>query len=235
MLYSLCLWCTALTLSVLKKWCFTQTHMVGAQWFSGRMLDSRPRGCGFEPHRRHCIVSLSKNINPSLVLVQPRKTRPFITERLLMGRKESNQTNQTNTYLKLQRYTTLKHWFDTYHDTDRSIRLISIRFRQAAFFKILITTWRKTLARYRGIHVPETKVFPHFWLEMSGFMQKILTHLHIVNNVDDKTIREYWLACRLEVSQSNYVFHHKSGKAIKLKSVTKADTTNIASNRKCKK
>ena len=30
---------------------------------------------------------------PSLVLVQPRKTRPYITERLLMGRKESNQTN----------------------------------------------------------------------------------------------------------------------------------------------
>ena len=33
-------------------------------------------------------------LNPSLVLVQPRKTRPFITERLLMGRKESNQTNK---------------------------------------------------------------------------------------------------------------------------------------------
>ena len=59
-----------------------------------RVLDSRPKGRGFEPHRRHCVVSLSKNINPSLVLVQPRKTRPFITERLLMGRKESNQTNK---------------------------------------------------------------------------------------------------------------------------------------------
>ena len=57
-----------------------------------RVLDSRPRGCRLEPHQRHCVVSLSKNINPSLVLVQPRKTRPFITERLLMGRKESNQT-----------------------------------------------------------------------------------------------------------------------------------------------
>ena len=61
---------------------------------SGRVLDSRPKGRGFEPHRRHCVVSLSKNINPSLVLVQPRKIRPFITERLLMGRKESNQTNK---------------------------------------------------------------------------------------------------------------------------------------------
>ena len=69
------------------------TYVLGAQWLSGRVLDSRPRGRGFEPHRRHCVVSLSKNINPSLVLVQPRKTRPFITERLLMGRKAPNQTN----------------------------------------------------------------------------------------------------------------------------------------------
>ena len=26
----------------------------------GRVLESRPRGRGFEPHRRHCVVSLSK-------------------------------------------------------------------------------------------------------------------------------------------------------------------------------
>ena len=29
----------------------------GAQWLSGRVLDSRPRGHGFEPHRRHCVVA----------------------------------------------------------------------------------------------------------------------------------------------------------------------------------
>ena len=73
----------------------TYISLIGTQWLSGRVLDSRPRGRGFEPHRRHCVVSLSKNINPSLVLVQPRKTRPFITERLLMGRKESNKNKQT--------------------------------------------------------------------------------------------------------------------------------------------
>ena len=39
-------------------------------------------------------MSLSKNINPSLVLVQSRKTRPYITDRLLMGCKETNQTKQ---------------------------------------------------------------------------------------------------------------------------------------------
>ena len=48
----------------------------------------------FKPHQGHCLVSLSKNFNPSLVLVQPRKTRPFITERLMMGCKKSNQTNK---------------------------------------------------------------------------------------------------------------------------------------------
>ena len=28
---------------------------------SGRVLDSRPRGPGFEPHRRHCIVVLEQD------------------------------------------------------------------------------------------------------------------------------------------------------------------------------
>ena len=27
-----------------------------AQWLCGGVLDSRPRGCGFEPHRRHCVL-----------------------------------------------------------------------------------------------------------------------------------------------------------------------------------
>ena len=64
----------------------------GAQWLSGRVFDLLSMGCGLEPHGHHCVVSLSKNINPSLVLVQSRKT--LITERLLMGRKESNQTKK---------------------------------------------------------------------------------------------------------------------------------------------
>ena len=49
--------------------------------------------------QRACLFKLpltsARHISPSLVLVQPRKTRPYITERLLMGRKESNQTNKT--------------------------------------------------------------------------------------------------------------------------------------------
>ena len=30
------------------------------QCLSGRVLDSRPRGCRFQPHQHYCIVSLSK-------------------------------------------------------------------------------------------------------------------------------------------------------------------------------
>ena len=33
----------------------------GAQWLSGRVLDSRPKGHGFEPHQRHCIVVLEQD------------------------------------------------------------------------------------------------------------------------------------------------------------------------------
>ena len=33
----------------------------GAQWLSGRVLDSRPKGRGFEPHRRHCFVVLEQD------------------------------------------------------------------------------------------------------------------------------------------------------------------------------
>ena len=65
-------------------------HKQGAQWLSGRVLDSRPRGLttvsAFGPWARH--------IYHSLVLVQSRKNRPCLSERLLMGRKESNQTNK---------------------------------------------------------------------------------------------------------------------------------------------
>ena len=32
-----------------------------AQWLSGRVLDSRPKGRGFKPHRRHCVVVLEQD------------------------------------------------------------------------------------------------------------------------------------------------------------------------------
>ena len=58
--------------------------------------ESRPRGCGFESHRRHCDVVFEQDtfILALIVLVQPRKTHSCLTERLLMKRKESNQTSK---------------------------------------------------------------------------------------------------------------------------------------------
>ena len=94
--------CLILVQSILNK-SENATLILGAQWLSDRALDSRPKGRGFKAHRRHCVVSLTMHINPSLVLVQPRKTRPFITERLLMGRKKTNQTNKQNLYF-LRKY-----------------------------------------------------------------------------------------------------------------------------------
>ena len=36
------------------------SDFTGAQWLSGRVLDPRQKGRMFEPHWRHCVVSLSK-------------------------------------------------------------------------------------------------------------------------------------------------------------------------------
>ena len=81
---------TSWLLFVIFNYVFVTFPCGGAQWLSGRVLDSRPRGRGFEPHRRYCVVVLEQD----LVLVQPRKTRPCLTERLLMRRKKSIKTNK---------------------------------------------------------------------------------------------------------------------------------------------
>ena len=112
--------------------------MLGAQWLSGRVLDSRPKGRGFEPHRRHCVVSLSKNINPSLVLVQPRKTRPFITERLLMGRKESNQTNKQTNKNKMHVYANGITWVVDDYSSHNIFALFVLYFVCFSLFVIVV-------------------------------------------------------------------------------------------------
>ena len=45
---------------LLNQYTISTTHK-GAQWLSGRVLDSRPKGRGFEPHRRHCVVVLEQD------------------------------------------------------------------------------------------------------------------------------------------------------------------------------
>ena len=46
---------------LLTRLIFVTDKEKGAQWLSGRVLDSRPKGRGFEPHRRHCVVVLEQD------------------------------------------------------------------------------------------------------------------------------------------------------------------------------
>ena len=50
------------SLPILVWWDSQIKHSLtyGVQWFSGRMLGLRPMDYGFDPHRRHCVVSLTK-------------------------------------------------------------------------------------------------------------------------------------------------------------------------------
>ena len=36
-------------------------HFAGNAVLSGRVLDSRPKGRGFEPHQRHCVVVIEQD------------------------------------------------------------------------------------------------------------------------------------------------------------------------------
>ena len=69
-------------------------YSVGSRERSGSMVEclTRDRGAAgsTSPASLRC-GPWARHIYPSLVLVQPRKTRPCLTERLLMGRKESNK------------------------------------------------------------------------------------------------------------------------------------------------
>ena len=44
-------------------------YLRGAQWFRGRVLKVRSRGCWFELQQRHCVVTLSKTLYPLLISV----------------------------------------------------------------------------------------------------------------------------------------------------------------------
>ena len=47
--------------NTIRAWIQIRYGLDLAQWLSGRVLDSRPKGCGLEPHRRHCVVVLEQD------------------------------------------------------------------------------------------------------------------------------------------------------------------------------
>ena len=52
---------------------------------SGRVLDWRLRGCGFEPHQKHCVMSLSKTLYSQLSTGLTNEDLSDMTEKLLTG------------------------------------------------------------------------------------------------------------------------------------------------------
>ena len=62
---------------------------------SGSVVECLTRDWRAAPASLRC-GPWARHIYPSLVLVQPRKTRPCLTERLLMGLKKSNQTKHVS-------------------------------------------------------------------------------------------------------------------------------------------
>ena len=86
-----------ITIILLPLSCLPFTPLLGAQWLSAwrETEGSRVRASPAWPH----CGPWARHIYPSLVLVQPRKTRPCLTETILMERKESNQTNKQNSTL----------------------------------------------------------------------------------------------------------------------------------------
>ena len=68
------------------KWMQSVTSRIqGPQWLSGTLLDYRLRGSRFGLTGVTSLCLKEKLIKPCLLLVQPRKTCPDITETLLTG------------------------------------------------------------------------------------------------------------------------------------------------------
>ena len=63
-------------------------------WLSGRVLDSRPRRCGFEPH---CVVSLSKT-HKSLLSSGSAQEDPSQSNWKIVDWDVKNEIKQTNNW-----------------------------------------------------------------------------------------------------------------------------------------
>ena len=89
---------------------------------------TQDQGAGASPASL-CFVLEQDKFNPSLVLVQPRKSSPYITERLLMGHKESNQ--------KLEDLKVLRRSPDLLNDVKIGQGQLQLIMKQILFYHIL--------------------------------------------------------------------------------------------------
>ena len=66
----------------------------GVQWLGDSVFESRPRGRGFEPHMRQCVVSLS-NTHLSLLSTGSTQENPSRHNRKIVYWGVKSQINQT--------------------------------------------------------------------------------------------------------------------------------------------
>ena len=72
------IWYPPIQASSEQKYEYYQTGLcLESSGISGRVLDSRPKGRGFEPQRRQCVVSLSKLSTGSLKKGAIRAAHPY--------------------------------------------------------------------------------------------------------------------------------------------------------------
>ena len=127
---------------------------MGAQWLSGRVLDSRQRGRGVRasPASLRCGY-LARHIYPSLVLVQPRKTRPLLTERLLM-----NVTNQ------------IKHKKKQEGACDECIARVSRNMLEVRLQRSQLLSYKRLSFRYQSVSPTVTPNKAHSICKNSFYM-----------------------------------------------------------------
>ena len=109
------------------------------QWLSGRVLDSRWRGPDSSLNSVTALCPCARHIYPSLVLVSTQEDLPYIIERLLMGRKESNQTkNQTVYFAEACESTLFAFWQTSYYVW--SVRSLNSRWNQILYCSKILST-----------------------------------------------------------------------------------------------
>ena len=87
----------------------------------------------------------ARHIYPSLVLVQPRKTHPCLTERLLMGRKESNQIkNKKKSFLSYGHQASSFEGHQAQHFTNMFLSFITYSHLRPNYECLCIVIFSKT-------------------------------------------------------------------------------------------
>ena len=112
--------CSVAELAGILKFYMEQVR--GAQWLCGRVLDCGSRCYGFEPHRRHCVVSWAMHFIHCFLLGQSRKTNPNMTEILLTGTyKIKNKQKHGASWTKIlcRKQKSRDMWFPTMWQFDK--------------------------------------------------------------------------------------------------------------------